>query len=132
MFLLFGGTPNSVSVNRQMFLQSFNVDINDGCKHICSPQYSGLHLNLSTWHLSALFRAALRSLESSSSLTFTHGLREPGQVLTWLLFANPSPDLLSCPTGTVIGVSSLLFVCIQSLYVIYLKRSSDHSHANNS
>lgn len=97
-------------------------------------KYAGLHLNLLAWHLYPLFRAILRSVESSSSLTFTHGLREQSHVLTGMLLVDPSPDLsfLSCPTGAVISVPFLLFVCIQSLYVIYLKRFSGHFHANHS
>lgn len=116
-----------------MFLQFLNRAINDGCKHICNPQHPGLHLNLPAQHLSPLFRATLRSVESSSSLVFTHGLREHSQVLTEMLLADPSDlSFLLRPTGAVISVSLLLFVCIQSLYVICLKSSSDHFHANDS
>lgn len=96
-------------------------------------KYAGLHLNLLAWHLYPLFRAILRSAESSSSLTFTHGLREHSHVLTGMLLVDPSDlSFLSCPTGAVISVPFLLFVCIQSLNVIYLKRFSGHFHANDS
>lgn len=133
-FCFFEATPNSVSVNMWMFFQFLKMYRNDRCKHKCCRQYPGLHLNLPTQHLSPLFRAILRAVESSSSLTFTHGLREQRQVLTGMVLADPSPDLgfLSGPTRAVISVSSLLFRCIQSFYVIYLKSFSDHFHANDS
>lgn len=126
----FEGAPALVSVNIQMFLQSLNMDISGGNTYAV-PKAARLDLNFQFGPF-PIVRAILRSAESSDSLTC--GLTEQRQVFTGMPLADLSPDLgfLSCAMGAVISVSCLLFVCVQSLYVIYLKMFSDHFHVNDS
>lgn len=49
-FLFFEGTPDLVSVNMLMFLQSLNMDISGGNIYAV-PKTARLHLNLPAWPL---------------------------------------------------------------------------------
>lgn len=103
---------------------SLNMDVNGGCKHMQSPVPRVAPESPDSAPFCLCLRAILRSAESSSSLTFTHGLREQSQVPPGMLLADLSPDLsfLSRPTGTVISVSSLC-LCPVSLCNLLKKAS---------
>lgn len=131
--VVFRRNSKLVSISMRTFYQCLSVDVSDGHKLIRIANTQDFTC-LPALHLSSLFGATLRSLKSTSSLIFTHCLKKQSQVLTGMLLADPSADLsfLPHPTGVVNSVPFLLFVCIQLLHVICLKRFSDHFHANDS